>query len=220
MKTDIYKFFCDTCTQNEEYREANCLNNCELRHYKKGDIIINCSENSRKLYFINSGTVTIELILKSGAFLKARTQTAPYIIGSNTLFSKERNHCISVIAKKDCYVFIINKNDVEEQMSKCSIFMSRVIHDSTNKFDLLLDHVFILLQRSIKSKLASYLLTISNSEDKFTFEYSNEDIACYLAIERPSLSRTLRQLVNEGIITYSRGNGEILNKHALKMLIE
>lgn len=73
-------------------------------------------------------------------------------------------------------------------------------------------HLTCLSKRSIKEKVLRFLKNYCQSKHSYSFSvpFSREELANYLAVDRASLSRTLGELKNEGIIDFRKNHFTIL----------
>jgi len=80
------------------------------------------------------------------------------------------------------------------------------------------EHLACLSQRSIKDKILRFLKIICDKEHSYTFTipFSREELANHLAVDRASLSRSLSELKDEGIIDYRKNNFTILTTDHFK----
>lgn len=72
---------------------------------------------------------------------------------------------------------------------------------------------------SLKSKVSLYLLHQSQDVEDgqpFTIPFNREALAAYLNTQRPSLSRILTQMKEEGLIDYNRSTFRILDEEGLR----
>lgn len=214
-----FNYFCNSCTKDKAYREANCFTSCKIEHYKKGEYITYKGTKANRLSILTKGSVDTMVVLDSGIVFTTKRHNSPYPLGALALFSEKNYYRADIVAVEDCDIISVSRDVVESQMSKCTIFLRNFIAYNSLKLDLFTRHLSILSQRSIKSKLAFYIFTLSNNQH-FTFDKSIESLANYLCVERPSLSRVLAQLVKDKIISYNRGIGEILDVNRLKELLD
>ncbi len=216
-----FYFFCDGCDKSCSYREANCFVLQRSKSYRKGDYIAYKGDSVRNLSILISGKIAVSIVLDSGVSLPARVHNAPYPMGALALFSVNNIYRVDIVAMEDCEVRSVSREEVESQMLRCPRFMRNFIGYTASKFDVITTHLSLLTHRTIKAKLAYYILSRPIGENgDFSFEKKVGELAEYLCVERPSLSRTLAQFVDEKIVTYSRGEGRILNLEKLRELIE
>ncbi|MFI3264588.1 MAG: Crp/Fnr family transcriptional regulator [Rikenellaceae bacterium] len=214
-----FNFFCNSCTRSKEYRAASCFTKYNIKHYKAGDYIFYKGSSANLLSILLKGSVETQLVLDSGITYTSVRHTAPYPMGGLALFSAERQYRADFVAIEDCTIISVAGHDIENQMSKCNLFLRNFLEYNSSKIDLFTRHLSILTHKNLKSRLAFYLFTISKNRC-FRFETNMEELATYLNTERPSLSRVISQLVADGIIKYKRGEGEILNVTALRNMID
>ncbi|MFI3249083.1 MAG: Crp/Fnr family transcriptional regulator [Rikenellaceae bacterium] len=214
-----FNFFCSSCTKDDAYREANCFTKYRIKRYRAGEYITYMGDPARELSIVATGSVITELVLDSGVVYTSVPHSAPYPIGAIALFSKENRYRADIKAYDDCEVIAVARDDVEDQLAECRIFMRNFIAYTTQKIDLFTDHINVLTQINLKAKLAFYIFSMSK-DGTFIFDKKLEPLATYLCVERPSLSRALSELVKDGVISYRRGEGEIIDRMALKSLLD
>jgi CRP-like cAMP-binding protein len=89
---------------------------------------------------------------------------------------------------------------------------------NANRTHFLAERLKFLSTKTIKGKLAQYILEKSNNMD-FMLDMNQTDLAEYFGVARPSLSRSLSEMINEEIISLKGKKGKILNFAKLKKLI-
>lgn len=72
--------------------------------------------------------------------------------------------------------------------------------------------------RTIKAKLAYYLLKESEGETTFQLKTSKQEIASLFGVSRQALTNVMNQLHEENIIDMERRSIKIVNRHALKIM--
>lgn len=213
-----FNFFCRDCKQSAEYREANCFTNYRIRRYNKGEYIAFKGDRVKELAITVEGAINVSFVLDSGLIMRSVNHSAPTPIGGVALFSKENRYLVSTQAIEPCTIISVSREDVLEQTKRCDDLLMSLIDYSASRVDVLSKHLALLTQRSIKAKVAYYILMCAKG-NRYRFDRSIKELSEYLCIERPSLSRALSQLVNDEIITHHRGEGEILNSQTLKALL-
>ena len=89
---------------------------------------------------------------------------------------------------------------------------------NSNRAQFLTERLKFLSTKTIKGKLAQYILARAVGTD-FTLNMSQTNLAEYFGVARPSLSRSLSEMVNDEIISLKGKNGKVLNLMKLKELI-
>ncbi len=219
MDNTDFNYFCGSCTKSIEYRRANCFTDYKIKHYKAGEYIAYKGKEATTLSMVIRGCVSTEIVLDTGVSYTTKHHNAPYPMGALALFAKSNHYRANFMALEDSTIISVNRNDVEDQMVKCRMFLRNFIAHNTTRFDVFANHIAVLTHKSLKSRVAFYIFSISKGGE-FRFNKSLEDVANYLCVERPSLSRILRQLATDGVITYNRGEGRIIDNMALRDLLE
>ncbi|MFI3320270.1 MAG: Crp/Fnr family transcriptional regulator [Rikenellaceae bacterium] len=214
-----FNFFCKSCTKSEAYRRENCFTEYKVGHVKAGEYLAYKGEIAKNITMIVRGSVITEMVLDSGHSYTKQHHNAPYPMGALALFAEKNHYRANFLATSDCDIISVKREDIENQIVKCRDFLRSYIAYNTAKFDIFANHLTVLTHKSLKSRVAFYLFSISQNGE-FKIPKSLEETATYLCVERPSLSRILKQLTEDGVITYNRGEGKIINIAALKSILE
>ncbi len=214
-----YSYFCSSCPESQQYREANCFTSYRMEHYKAGEYIAYKGEVVTELSMLEKGSIVVETVLDSGLLLTSRVRKAPFPIGAVALFAKDNRYRVNIKAREESTFSVVSRNEIEERMVNCRTFLHSFIAYNAEMVDVFASHLSLLTHKNLRAKLAYYIFTRSKGQE-FKFDKRVGELATYLCVERPSLSRAISQLVDDGIITYSRGEGKILNAQALKELLE
>lgn len=76
--------------------------------------------------------------------------------------------------------------------------------------------LYLICGHSIRERLGIYLLHQMDKDGCVTLSMNREELADYLGITRPSLSRELAQLAKNGIISYQKNKIRILDQELYK----
>lgn len=216
MENHNLLFFCTMCRNKspEEIAKINCTIEHSVRHYKKGEYVAYQGDRVSSLYLLSKGTVKTEIVSESGLTLPVKELTAPYPLAAAFLFANDNFFPVDVIAIEDCEIMLISKQSVEKQMSKCPGFLRGFMAFNANRILHLSERLKMFAQKSIKSKIAYYILQ-KEKNGNFDFEQSISSLAEYFGVERPSLSRAISEMVKDRIIEFKAGKGKILNRNAI-----
>lgn len=215
-----FNFFCRQCKKSREYREANCFTKYRIKRFRQGEYLAIKGDKVLKLSLLVSGSITVSFVLPTGTEIRKVKHSAPYPMGALALLGKENRYRVYILANEECEVISVKREEVERQIMSCREFMLSFFDYSTSKLDIFAEHLAILTQRSIAAKLAYYIFSCSKDGKSYKFTKSIKELAEYIAVERPSLSRVIANFVDEGYITYYRGTGEILKVRELEGIID
>ncbi len=213
-----FNYFCQGCDESEAYRLANCFTKYRVKHFAEGEYIVSRGDVVRELSVLTRGRIAVSIILESGMPLSTRYWSAPYPMGAVALFSAWNYYRVDVVACEECDIIYVSKDEVETQMMSCRRFMRNFISHNISKFDIVVEHVNQLSHKNLSAKLAYYILHHSR-DGVYEFDKRIGELAEYLCVERPSLSRAIAKMVDQGVITYNKGRGEILDMDTLKSFI-
>lgn len=216
MNRDLL-FFCTMCRDKseEEIASVKCSIEHTIKTYKKGEYIAYQNDRVSHLYMLSKGRVKTEVVSDSGLTLPIEEISAPYPLAAAFIFSDNNYFPVDVIALEDCEVLIVSRQAVEKKMMECQGFLRGFITFNANRVQYLSERLKIFAQKSIKAKIAYYILQ-NNVNGVFEFKRSISSLAEYFGVERPSLSRAISEMTKDGIIEFKSGKGKIKNLNALK----
>ncbi len=215
-----FNFFCTACRKSEAYRAENCFTNYRIKQFERGEYIAFKGNRVRHLSLLVSGSLTVSFPLPSGGILRSVQHAAPYPLGAVALLGRENRYRVDIQANEHCEIIQVSREEIEARMMQCRDFMCSFFDYSTSKLDLFIEHLALLSQRSIAAKLAYYIFLCSDDGKSYQFTKNIRQLADYLCVERPSLSRVIAKLATEGIITYHDGVGEIVDVDRLRALVD
>jgi len=213
-------FLCPVCMNIPVNKREQFLNEItyKIKYFKKGDWIAQQGEVVSALYIILTGSVKTEMISDSGTILNIDTIHAPNALAPAFLFAANNRFPVSVIALEDCEIVLISKDSIMKQLTGNEEFLKGFMAFNSNRVYFLSERLKLLSTKTIKGKLAQYIL-VRTKDMCFTLDRKQEELAEYFGVTRPSLSRSLSEMVDDGIISLKRKNGTVLDFEKLKKLI-
>lgn len=193
-----------------------------VKSYSKGQTIAQREEEVRNLCIVIEGIVKGEMVDFSGKILKIEEMQAPHPIAHAFLFGEKNRYPVDVIAVEDCKILFIPKPEVVRLLQQNTIILSNYLNAISNRAQFLSNKLWFLSFRTIKEKVAHYLLNISRSDSKTTIilPKSHQELAEFFGVTRPSLARAFAEMEHEGIIAVDRREVVIQNKSKLLELIK
>ncbi len=187
-----------------------------VKAYNKGDTIVMRDDPCMELRIVLSGSVRGEMLDFSGKIVKIEDIEAPRPLAVAFLFGKNATYPVDIIANEDCKILSIPKQDVIQLMSINEVFLTNFLNNVSNRAQFLSRKLFFLSFKTIREKIANYLKELSMVQGEvITLSVTQEALANMFGVTRPSLARTLGELVSEGIIKVDRKKIEILDKKRL-----
>lgn len=192
-----------------------------VKSFSKGQTIAQREDEVRNLCVVVEGSVKGEMVDFSGKILKIEEMYAPMPIAHAFLFGERNRFPVDVIALEDCKILFIPKPDFMRMMQQNVTILSNYLNAISNRAQFLSNKLWFLSFKTIKEKIAHYLLNISRSEVRTTIVLpkSHQELAEFFGVTRPSLARVFADLEADGIITVNRREITIMDKAKLMEMI-
>ena len=192
------------------------------RSYKKGEILARQGDVCNRLVILTKGSVRGEMIDYSGRLIKVEDITAPKAIAPLFLFGEQNRYPVEVTANEPTEVIELPKPSVLSLFRKNEQFLENYMNLSANYARTLSDKLFFMSFKTIRQKLASYLLRLYKQQQQthITLDRSQQELSDYFGVSRPSLARELAHMQDDGLIRTDRKLVHILRKEDLMQLIQ
>lgn len=214
-------FQCPLCNSIPEGQREEFLSDVKyaVKRYAKNEALVTQGSTYDKLYIVIKGEVQTEMADEKGDFLHIETIAAPNPLATGFLFATNNVSPVSAVATQDSVAVVIPKDNVYFLMHKYEDFMKAFLSYISNKLSFLSEKLRLVSFRTIRAKLAYYLLRESRGESAFRLQASKEEIARLFSVSRPALVKVVGDMVEEGIIAADRRDIEILNRAALQRML-
>ncbi len=211
-------FQCPLCSSIPDYQRNDFLDDLRfsIKEYYKDDIIVTQGSLSETLFIVIKGEVATEMSDEKGDFMEIEYIKAPNPMATGFLFAADNRSPVSAICKSSCKVIAIPKDNVYLLMRKYEAFMLKFLSYISNKVFFLSDKLRLVSLRTIRAKLAYYLLKESGGKDEFRLKSSREDMARLFSVSRPALVKVMMEIAEEGVIDVNRRDIKINNRAVLK----
>ena len=192
------------------------------RSYKKGEILAQQGAVCNRLVILTKGSVRGEMIDYSGRLIKVEEIAAPRAIAPLFLFGEENRYPVEVTANEPTEVIELPKSSVLRLFRKNEQFLENYMNLSANYARTLSDKLFFMSFKTIRQKLASYLLRLYKQQQQthITLDRSQQELSDYFGVSRPSLARELAHMQEDGLLIADRKHITILQKEQLVRLIQ
>lgn len=174
--------------------------------YHKGDFIAMQNSVCRSLLLLCEGSVYAQMTSPEGRELTLDTLSAPDTLASAFIFGTENRYPVSVVANSDCRLWVVGRENILQIIEQDKAVLR-------NFLTILSDHSLFLSRRinefalqSLASRVVGYLKdnhTISNLQET----------AFILGVARPSLSRMIAQMVEQGTVLKSPDGYRLTASH-------
>ena len=194
--------------------------NYRLNNYVKDEAIHMENEVCKSLSIIISGIVEIQKIDSSGKVLTIAQFHEADTFGENLIFGNKSNYPVTVISKTDTIILDIDKNSVIKLCQTNTDFLNEYLKIVSNKAIVLSSKLNEVTLKSIRQMICDFLLHEYNNQKnkKIKLNMTKNQWADKMGVQRPSLSRELIKMKEDGIIDYDRNTIEIKDLDLLEEL--
>lgn len=196
----------------DEYKKIIKYVKIETKEYKKGDIIAKENSLCTSIGYVKKGTVIAKnLFSDNEQQIKLITSTKTF--GEALIFVDDNRYKASFIALKDCKIEYISKTELLNLIKIQPKISFNLLKQVSTELIQINDHKKILAAKTVRKKFLEFLLIESQKNDKLAFliDYTKTELSLYLNVERPTLSKEIHYLQNNGVITNNKNIYEILD---------
>jgi CRP-like cAMP-binding protein len=210
---------CPICNHLAIENQDDFLSNlkCTFKTYPKNTLIIRQGDVCDTLHLLTVGSVKTEMITESGGIMGIETIVAPRPLAPAFLFSDNNHFPVDVTTLEAVEIMRIPKEEIMRVMMTDPDFMKKFLTLNANRTQFLTNRLQLLSIKTIKGKLAYYLLDkVTGNKLTFLMTKNQTELADYFGVARPSLARSLSELIEEGIISLNKKECTILDLKQLR----
>ena len=191
--------------------------NLKLASYKKNDVLAIEGDPCTKIGIVIEGRIEINKLLANGKNVNMETLTKGDVFGEVILFLGN-SYPATIVASQNSEVLFISKEEILEMLSLNRALMEGVLKLFAQKVFLLNQKVTLLSLQTIRQKLTWYLINEYKRQKALTInlESSKINIAEKIGIPRPSLSRELINMQDDGLIILDKNKVTIVELKKLE----
>jgi len=197
-----------------------------MQRYMPRDIVAVCGQPFQGIGIVASGRVAVVRETYSGNRIILDIINAGGIFGEMVAFSDGKVWPVTVIAQEAiCMLFLPPDKILGNCANICSshtTLIMNMLNIISNRALMLNKKIEHLAARSIRSKVSRYLMDIyrQNGDSTFTIPMKRHELADYLSMPRPSLSREMGLMRDAGIIEFEGSLIKIKQISLLEELVE
>ncbi len=186
------------------------------RKFRSGSMIFQSGEQVDSLIIVVSGVVKGEMADFAGRVIKIEDIQAPGTIASAFLFGSKNSFPVNVIAVSDAELLIIDRAKFLNILMNNDKILVNFLDMISNRSQFLSEKIKFLNFRTIKGKLAQYILKLAGSVNTvIRLDRTQNDLADYFGVTRPSVARALGELEEGGYLKAEGKQVRIINKDGL-----
>ena len=192
-----------------------------MQRYMQREIAAMCGQPFQGIGIVVNGKVAVVKETYSGNRVILDIVDAGGIFGEDVAFSDGKVWPVTVIAQEaSCMLFLAPDKILGNCANICSshtTLILNMLNIISNRALMLTKKIEHLAARGIRSRVSRYLLDMyrQNGETAFIIPMKRHELADYLGMPRPSLSREMGLMRNAGIIEFE--GSEIKIKQVLRL---
>lgn len=199
----------------------HCFNSTVKCYHKEG-LIANEGEDYTGIGVILSGSVIVSKVNEQGERVVISKFGKGQMFGEMIAFSRKNRWPATVTATEETEIISVNPNLIVNTCGNaCGSHRQLIINMLgiiSNKALMLNTKVEYLSKKSMRGKLAKYILEQKKGKKTQNFEVdmNRNELSDFLNVSRPSMSRELGRMKDEGLIDFHKQTFKILDMEALK----
>ncbi len=189
----------------------------ETRTVDKGNHVVRRGDSIQSLYLLMDGLVRTEMVTKEGNILEIEFIEPVRPLAPAFLVASENRYPVDVITAERSVFYIIPKSMWLKELMLNETLLTNFMKMNSNMTVFLSKKVQMMSIKSIKGKLSLYILENTTPlNNSFMLKRTQTQLAEYFGVQRPSLARTLGEMIREGIISLYKKELKVLDRSRLE----
>lgn len=177
----------------------------KTKHFKKNEIIFNEEDECNKIGIVIRGQASISTYTLLEKTYDIKTLNENDIFGEFLLFTDKPFYLGYVATTKETDIAFLNKENLYKIIKENEDFFNMFMKQISNDVIKIQNKIKVLSQKTIREKVLFYIKNeIKRTSSKTIYINSKEELAKIINIPRPTLSRELILLKNDGYIDYDK----------------
>jgi CRP-like cAMP-binding protein len=192
----------------------------EARTVEKGNYVVRQGDQVHHLILLVKGLVRTEMVTKEGNVLEIEFIEPVRPLAPAFLVAAESRYPVDVITMEETVFYLIPKPVWLKEMVLNETLMTNFMRVNSNMTVFLSKKVQMMSIKSLKGKLSLYILENTTVQTpSFVVRRTQAQLAEYFGVQRPSLARTLGELIREGAIQLYKRELTVLDRRKLEEMV-
>jgi len=207
----------------EEVNKCILCSGGSIKSYKKESMVFTQFDEPKNLYVLLEGRVAICKDTVSGNRVVVNEFSSPGDVFAEVyLFLDKETYDYYAVTMEESVVLTLPKSFFFHTCKNCCNHHEKLIYNMLHilaaKAYFLNGKVALLSSGTLRQKIAAYLLSLPMKDNVVTLPMKREQMASYLNVARPSLSRELLKMQEEGLIIVANSKITIPDPELLEEL--
>lgn len=184
-----------------------------IKKYEKNSIIAIEGDDCNSLGIILEGDIEIHKPFPSGKVVTISHFSAGNIFGEALVFSGKHIYPATILATIDTQIMFIRREVILKLMTLDERLINNFMGVLSNRILMLNDRLSNLMLDTLRKKIVNIIILEYKRQNSIniTLPYCRKKMAELLNIPRPSLSRELINMKEEGLIDFNKNKIKILD---------
>ncbi|MDO5522485.1 MAG: Crp/Fnr family transcriptional regulator [Bacteroidia bacterium] len=189
----------------------------EIKTFHKGEHVVRQGDPITFLHLLVEGIVRTEMITAEGNLVEIEFIEAVRPLAPAFIFSDRHKFPVDAIAMDKSVVYTIPKSVFLKEMMVNETLLRNFLRLNSNMTVFLSGKVQMLSIKSLRAKLSLYILeNTTPNQNSFVLKRTQTQLAEYFGVQRPSLARTIGEMISDGVISLYKKELTVLNRKKLE----
>lgn len=190
----------------ESEKLINCLSP-QIKQFQKNEILLVTGDSVQQIGIILVGNACAYLEHINGNQTLMSNLTPMSVFGEILVSTRTHKSPVTIYAVSEVTTAFIDYQKVHSMRAAACvghrIFMQNMLKAIGDKYFVLFDRINILREKSLRERIMAYLFSLSErgNTTSVTIPFTKTMLANYLMANRSALSRELRKMERDGIIS-------------------
>lgn len=193
----------------------------QIKQFSNKEVLAFSGERVNKAMILLEGKLEGKMVDFAGRGVKIEEIEPPQMVAAAFLYGPQSIFPVNLSALSEGKILIIYKSEFTQLLSADQRVLSNYLHILSGRAQFLSQKLTFLSFKTIKEKIAWYLLQNPVSENHLLkIDISQKNLAQLFGVARPSLARTIGEMETAQIIRWERNQVNILNINLLQSILE
>ena len=187
----------------------------QRRNYPSESMVVSQGEECNRLLVLTEGAVKGEMISPTGKSLKIEDMESPTVLAPAFVFGKNNRFPVTIISTSAVKFVVIPRAELLKLFQLNKTVLQNFLAMISSRAQFLSEKLRFHSFKSLKAKLAFFLVNEAGDQDSFRLKHSQNELAELFGVTRPSVGRAFLLMQEEGIIDIRYKQVKILNREKL-----
>lgn len=187
-----------------------------LYEIPKKAVVLQQDTRCNHLYVLLKGELSVDIIDVAGNLVKVEEILAPRAFATPHLFGNNNILPATFTASKESVLLMATRSSVFKLISSEPQLLHSFLCVTGNCNKCTVLRLRILSYKNLRSRFIYYLMEHRTNANAALLEHNQVQLADYLAVTRPALSKEINKMIKEGHIAVNKKEVTLLDMQALK----